>query len=356
MKKHKKGNAALTILVFVVIAAVALLFVEKLGYLDKLGATPDEGGEGEEDTGGVSDVLTDCSKCSDPTNTLTIGAIKYKWNPTNTSGESARMFLNGKDEGSKSDGTTKGLTCGDDVELIYGLTSSSAYASRVKFKMPCGSVSSASLVNDANELILADGLATISIFNSDTGNKNDGANSYDGTGDNETIGTAQEGIFRNFNVITGDKYGLSAAMDQGKPKGKIHFYFEFNGSMYDYTTATLDGKNGARGIKPSWLALANSDDEIMEWTVDSCPTGITRSCDLNLGNFRIKAKTGENPTGGGTAGAGAVGSGDIKVSMIYEGWYLDTLSGLSAFGIQKDDGTAVTSTVPMSQTFYLSVT
>lgn len=280
--------------------------------------------------------------CADPSNTMTIGPVRYKWSPTNTSAEASRLYVNEIDQGSKADGTTYTVAWKDKITLIYGLTSNAAYAQKAEIVAPCGPFASADTDGDANELIVADPSLVISCFNSDTGNKNDGAGI-----DNETISTGEAGRF-DCSFTSADKMGIS-------PGGKAHLLVEVNKTMYDVAQTVWGGKTFKDQQYPSHIALSNADSGVSHFEIEGCPKAGARSCDVKLGTLYVQTRVGENPTGAATSNETAVGAGDIKVTFVYENWYQNTVTGQPGFGWQKDDGAALGTNIPYTQTFYLSV-
>jgi len=352
---NKKGQGAAIWIAVIVLVGIGLIYANSQGIFEKKttpgpGPVPDEG------------------SCADPSNTMTIGPVKYVLTPSNTTAESSRVFVDGVDQGTKTDGSTMTIGHKKQIDILYGYGSNSAYTNRVTFNAPCEPFSTGEIDGAANELLIMDGALTVSAFNSDTGNKNAG----DGA-DNETIGSGETGSF-DLSFSSADKSGVSGSTEticngmylttaQNKAtcttvnKGKVHAFFEVNGSMYDQTKTLLAGSApSSRGNKPSWLALAAVDDEVVEFIIDGCPQGSKSACDSKLGKLQVSAKTGENPVGGGVQGAAGISLGDVKGILVYENFYLNTRTGKIEYGIQKDDGTETSTGIDNNQVFYLSVT
>ena len=278
--------------------------------------------------------------CSDPSNTLTLGPQKAKWNPSTavtdtlryfkvSNGENA-VFNSGNDKGNKADSATDVVNNKDGIKVVYGFTSSTYYATSHEFTMPCGPIDSASRSGGLSELI-ANGTITFNVFNSDTGNKNTGAGV-----DNETINTAEEGRFDFRSLTTLDKTGFS-------PEGNIIATVELNKSMYDEAVTTFNGV-GPTTSTPSFYEELNVDSTVRAWTYTGCPDRDSnlRSCNLDLGELKVKADTAENPVGEGQANSAAtsVGLGDVKVCLFDEDYWQHTIDGTIGFSVQDDVGSS----------------
>ena len=97
--------------------------------------------------------------CSDPSVTLTVGPMQKMYAPTTSvATEYARLFVEGIDEGLKVDSATKGVSWEDKVEVYYAENSSTYYAAKTAFEVPCKStINSQKYDGDAHKLYQLDG-------------------------------------------------------------------------------------------------------------------------------------------------------------------------------------------------------
>ena len=346
LNKKGKGDGVMWIAV-ILIGALAL---QQFGLIN-LGSTAGDGTPSGQVAGAIA------NSCGTPSGTLTLGPLKSKWNPSTSmstinvryfnSGQVAGAFGSVNDFGNKLDQSTVTATNKDKVLVINGFGSTAYYSQKQEFEMPCGDASSASQDGGANELI-ANGSATFTINNGDTGNINAGTGA-----DNETINTGDTGRFVFSAVNTLDKTGLS-------PHGKIHVIVELNGSAYQEEKTIFSGLEKSL-FTPQFYTLSNTDSKTVTFLANGCPTGpVARSCNENWGTLSVVAETTADPVNAGLASsvssnAVKVGNGWIKVSLYDEDWDVNTVTGAPLFGVQKDDGTRAGLFGTDSQIAFLSV-
>ena len=324
------------------------LFVFTGGDISKLGfgtATPVGG-----TSGGVSGTPISNGICPlgiDPDNTLKIGPMSKRWEPTTSvSAINARLYVNDGTGESVSDSSTSTQTAGSVAEILYGFGANgdtTYHTSYAKFNMPCKAFDSRMAGKDPqvpllegsdnapHELIAyGTGNITLTVINDDNT-----VNAGDGAG-NMTIASGGSAKFDVQEFSTADKEAFSPIVN-----GVVRV--EANGTMYNegvFTFGNLERYTG--GVSSKLQALESTDSAVVDFVLPKCPdlTTTASRCDLDLGILYVEAESGENPTGSsGIAGAsGATGLGDIKLTFFTGNYDTHTKTGKIIKGIQDDTG------------------
>lgn len=351
MVLNKKGesNIWLTLLVIGVLA----LIVQQMGIFDfrTLGSSV---GEDTTTTGGTTTTTgtTLDTFCADPSNTMTYGPMQRRYSPaTSMSGENARSWIDGIDQGTNADSSTRTVGAGQEIAIVYGYQSATHYSDTAVFTAPCAPFSSASKDGESHLLWQHDTNITITATNGDNGNVNDGIGSS-----NESIGSGEVGRFTlklegdNLQAFSPKRNPFAPTQvtpeyfpNIAKPENsKIVMVVVFNGSIYDAAQTTLSGGEGVKdnSYYPAGIhSSANIDDDVVTFVTDGCPRAGQKICNINLGTLAVQAKTGENPPGGYEQAAAGVGRGDIRLDFFNMDWETHTEKPTVIFGTEQDDGT-----------------
>lgn len=254
--------------------------------------------------------------------TLTLGPMEKKFAPTTSvAGEYIRLLKNGKDEGLKVDGSTNAANYKDAITLFYAENSSTYYAAKHEFKVPCTSAISSADVNlDPNglaklyELDASAGL-NLKLYNDDNGNLNYGAGGL--IADNESIAVG------DVVTISGSLQG--SYQDAFSPYGNMLVTVRWNSTAYDKIdfTVNTEGYTAVSGAEtPTFRSTANAATgfKLSTWKVPGIISNkkLDFSLVLDAGD-----DTGDEPSTNG---------GDINFTIDDEDWYKDSTTGEMNFG------------------------
>lgn len=349
MVLNKKGESGIMWLIAI---ALSVLVIQQVGVFDfsTLGAsaTLAEDGTTTPTTGTTLDTF-----CADPSNTMTYGPMQRKFSPaTSMSGENARSWIDGIDQGTNADSSTRTVGAGQEIAIVYGYQSATHYSDTAVFTAPCAPFSSASKDGESHLLWQHDTNITITATNGDNGNVNNGLGDS-----NESIGSGEIGRF----TLKLEADNLQAYSPKRNPfvpgqvtpeyfpsiakpeNSKIVIIAVFNGSRYDAAQTTMSGGEAVKdnSYYPAGIhSTANIDDDVVTFVTDGCPRAGQKICNINLGTLAVQAKTGENPPGevAGT-GAAAIGAGEIRLDFFNMDWETHTEKPTVIFGTEQDDGT-----------------
>ena len=248
-------------------------------------------------------------KCYIEDTTLTIGPSQEAFNPTTKLTTTYhRLFLNAVDKGLYLDGSTVTVNPKDEVEIIYGENSSTHYAAKQKFTVPCQGAVTSGAAPDSNAYKLYQNDAnnmTRRILNDDNGNSNSAT-------DNETL-NAGDSVSLNYR-LTG------TYEDAFSPYGDMVLVVEANDTVYkefainDFTETTCPGLH----------AVGNVDEKT--WCFAHKGTISNEQIDTTIS---IQVESGINPQP--TSGA------EIDIYYYDADYYLNTDSGLEEIGIEDND-------------------
>ncbi|MEA2037504.1 MAG: hypothetical protein U9O94_08395 [Nanoarchaeota archaeon] len=198
--------------------------------------------------------------CTFDGTTLTIGPAEKAFAPTTSmSAEFHRLYIDGsgtdlgRDDGLKSDGATKAVTCGDKLTVVFGENSSTYYASILTFTVPDRSTFLASSkevdTNNVAALYQMDASANMNakFMNDDNGQLNEGTG---GSGGNETIGVGE--------IVNIEASIQGTYEDAFSPYGRIIATVIYNTTAYDEVNlAASSGWNVAETNTPTFRSNAN---------------------------------------------------------------------------------------------------
>ena len=349
---NKKGESGILVAVAIIAVILIGMGAYNQGWLAPI-ASPPVKAPGEPGA--------QVSFCPEASHTLTVGPAKVKLSPsTSITTKTHRVYVNGVDQGAKTDSTTMTVKTGSIVEIAYVFADATYNSDYVKFNMPCGAISSAeistpgskSAVNgqlvslydasykNANEVWTADVDYAITAFNGDTNADNNlGAS-------NETLDTGEWGYFNKIKIQGAAEQGISPPRHGIAKDSRLVIVVEVNGTAYDESKTTWTGGNA--GIKkddsayPSKLyTLANVDSKAITFTALGCPREGETVCNLELGDLAVKVETTANPIGGGATDDIAVcdvGNGNVQVKIYTEEFFQHTDDNTIQFSVAKDDG------------------
>jgi len=192
--------------------------------------------------------------CADPSVTMRIGPMSKMYAPgTSVSGEFARLFVGGVDQGLKADSTTFGVSWKDDVNIYYAENSSTYYAAKTSFKVPCRStIDSATFDSDSHKLYQTDASTNLNlkIFNEDDGLLNNGTGGSNADTEALTAG----------DTVTLDASIQGNYQDAFSPYGAVYVTVKSNSSLYDdiQLTATTAGYSFSDASTPQFRATSSS--------------------------------------------------------------------------------------------------
>ena len=273
--------------------------------------------------------------CASSAETLTTkGFEKY----TTTAIPNSEIWINGVDQGNKTDGSTTSVGIGSDVGVLYGHQSGIYFTDYATFKMPCAPASTADplLSLGAHELLRADTNPATNgrwiFYNSDNGNIN-------GISDNNTFGSGSSGSwnmelqFQNKRAYNPER--VAKVLPNGQAvNSKMIATVELNTTVWDISQATWT--EGYPVISnPSFSVLRGTANQLKTFELPACPRA-SETC-LIKGTLNVKAKSGQNP-------AAVTDQDAINVTIVAEDFDLKT-TGNSLndiiFSYQDDLGNAI---------------
>lgn len=274
--------------------------------------------------------------CASSAETLTTkGFEKY----TTTAIPNVEMWINGVDQGNKTDGSTTSVGIGSDVSVLYGHQGTVYFTDFAQFKMPCSPASTADpkLSGGAHELLRIDTNASTNgrwvWYNSDDGNANSAV-------ENNSIGSGASGSwnmelqFQNKRAFNPER--VAKTLPNGLPvNSKILLVIEYNQSMWD--SGEIKWSEGYSVTpNPSFLTVTNTANQLKTFELPACPR-TTETC-LIKGTLNVKAKSGVDPSNSGVIGT------DLNVTLIPQDFDLKTIGNTLndiIFGSQDDLGNAI---------------
>ena len=359
VKKYKSEDkmvinkkAEMQVVPILILGAILLIASAQFGGLGNLFSSAVGGQTGEDGEAPSGPGLDLSTVCADPSNTMTVGPMQRRFNPaTSMASENVRTWIDGVDQGTSADSSTRTVGDCQEIAIIYGYQSGTHYSDGAVFTAPCSPFVSASKDGNSHLLWQHDTNITITATNGDNGNVNDGI----GTS-NESIGSGEIGRFTlkleadnlqalspKRNVWNPTKLTPEYFPGQSRPDAsKIIIVVEVNGSRYDVAQTTISGGEAVKDNSyfPAGIyATSNVDSKTTTFIVDGCPREGQKICNINLGTLSVQAKTGENPPGGYATGAAGVGDGDIRLEIYNQDWETHTEKPIVVFGTEQDDST-----------------
>lgn len=253
---------------------------------------------------------------------LTIGPAEEKFNPaTKLTTAYHRFIRNGIDEGLVIDKTTKTVNPGDKVEIIYGENSSTHYAGKQSFTIPCkGEVTTGSMPDSQAYQLYANGSSfTFRVTNEDDNLVNSNSNDQTlGAGDVKTLALTMVGIYE----------------DAYSPYGKICMVIEGNQSVFDDVIVGSFPK----GCLPAQHTVSATSNSVWSYELP----GLISNSEIST-NVVIDADDTNNPADGQ----------DLTVTFYDQDYFQNTNSGNMEFGYENDQNSDVGTTNP-TQTIYVS--
>jgi len=272
--------------------------------------------------------------CSDPSVTMTIGPMQKMYAPTTSvATEYARVFVEGADKGLKVDKATEAVSWKDKVEIYYASNSSTYYAAKSSFEVPCKStINTQTYDGDAHKLYELDASTNLNFkfFCEDDGLLN-------------ADSSAQE------EIAAGDIVSISGVIrgqyeDAYSPYGGIYATIKYNSTAYDDVDFKVDtpGFSVSDATTPTVRANAASATGYTLKTV-KINKGLISNEYMDF-TLTIDAHDTNEP---------ADSTGDIVIYFDDEDWFQNTDTGLMEFGPEDNDDTIVGDAVNTA-TLYVS--
>jgi len=262
--------------------------------------------------------------CSDPSVTMTIGPMLKMYAPTTSvATEYARVFVEGADKGLKVDKATEAVSWKDKVEIYYASNSSTYYAAKSAFNVPCKStINTQTYDGDAHKLYQLDASTNLNFkfFCEDDGLLNANA-------------SAEE------EIAAGDIVSISGVIrgqyeDAYSPYGGVYATIKYNSTAYDDIDFKVDtpGFSVSDATTPTVRANAASATGYSLKTV-KINKGLISNEYMDF-TLTIDAHDTNEP------GSEPEGS-HIVIYMDDEDWFRNTDTGLMEFGPEDNDDVIV---------------
>lgn len=318
-----KNNTILTIVI--VIAAVFLLSGGNLGGITNFLKAPTTTTTTVSQTGGeIKTTGTLDLSCPDKTQgvTMTVGPMTRRGRAsTSVSSESVWVYVNGVETDSVPivSATTRTVSPGDSVELIYAANSSGYYAAKQTFTAPCNPFRSADPALDPNKAsqIMQNGSFTSRVFNNDDGDLN-------AVGDNESITSGENLQFRVEHNIPADQ--------AWSPFGNWITVLDMNSTDFDEDDTEIiqnDGTTAKKVTVPSGHPNPGAGFVSRAWEMTQSCTDV---CTIKY-TIALRANSDINP--GPDTGANVA---TVNASHYDSDWYRDRDLPIHKFGIEDSSG------------------
>ena len=261
--------------------------------------------------------------CSDPSVTMAIGPMSKMYAPTTSvATEYARVFVEGADKGLQVDSATMGVSWKDKVEIFYASNSTTYYAAKSAFNVPCKStIDTQTYDGNAHKLYELDGSTNLNFkfFCEDDGllNANSSAEEEIAAGDIVSISGVIRGQYE----------------DAYSPYGGVYATIKYNSTAYD----DIDFKVDTAGF-----SVSDATTPTVRSNAASATGYALKTVKINKGlisneymdfTLTIDAHDTNEP--------GAGGPGDIVIHFDDEDWFRNTDSGLMEFGPEDNDDVIV---------------
>ena len=272
--------------------------------------------------------------CSDPSVTMAIGPMSKMYAPTTSvATEYARVFVEGADKGLQVDSATMGVSWKDKVEIFYASNSTTYYAAKSAFNVPCKStIDTQTYDGNAHKLYELDGSTNLNFkfFCEDDGllNANSSAEEEIAAGDIVSISGVIRGQYE----------------DAYSPYGGVYATIKYNSTAYD----DIDFKVDTAGF-----SVSDATTPTVRSNAASATGYALKTVKINKGlisneymdfTLTIDAHDTNEP---------AATTGDIVIYFDDEDWFRNTDSGLMEFGPEDNDDAIVGDAVNTA-TLYVS--
>lgn len=264
-------------------------------------------------------VVTDRPFCEHDGITVTVGPTDKMFAPaTSVSGVYHRLIIDGIDDGLKVDGSTKALTPGDKITVIYAENDTTYYASKVDITLPCAATLLTSKMDGGtHKLYQIDASTNLNIktFDDDDGLLNNGS----GGSATETLAAGD--------VVSMDGSLQGQFEDAFSPYGKIYVSLVYNTTAFDEVDFSAPGV--ADATPPTFRSTANitTGYAMKGWTIP----GIISNEKVDF-TVMLDADDTYAPSGNGC---------DVVMFFDDEDWYQDTDTGEMEFGPENNDDTNI---------------
>ena len=307
----------------VILIIAAVIIASQAGVVDLGGLFSASGADAAEaDQTGVL--------CLNDGSVMTVGPSEKRYAPTTSvTGEYHRVVVDGINRGLKIDGTTMDVTTptrvggtdGSDVAIFYAENSSTYYAAKQAFSVPCVSAFSTAARPDSDAYQLVTMATTsqvaVTVFNDDDGLKNTAAN-------NETM-AANDASNMDMKVKFSGKYGYS-------PYGAILATVVYNSSIYDEVSLTSVDTTVSEGVTPDFR---ESESSASGYKLETFSFPGVEGLSVSEVNMNVYVETGsQGPTG-------TAASNDIAIYFDDEDYFLNTETGDMELGSEDNDDTDV---------------
>ena len=258
---------------------------------------------------GAQDVSA--QRCYIEDTTLTLGAAQEMWNPsTKATTQYHRLYKNGVDKGLLLDGSTITANPGDKVAIYWAENGSSTsyYAAKQEFTIPCAGEVTAGEMPDSNAYKLyaiGNMNASIKVFNEDNGNLNSATDNESlAAGDSIVLDVRMDGVFE----------------DAFSPYGNMILVVDANDTDYkDFAAGSFPSAD-----VPNQHKADSVDNKQWAFELPNCLS----NCDIDFG-LAVEVESGVNP-----------GQGDgesITLTFYDEDWFQNTDTGEMEFGVEDND-------------------
>jgi len=313
----KSGKSDLLWLKLIVVVAVLYMFVPqvqtRVNGLFGAAPGPTTALPTETSTKTIGDI------CQYDGTVMTIGPAQKKYVVTTAvTTEHHRIYVNGVDKGLKIDGTTMDVSYKDKVTVVYAENSSTYYAAKQDFVVPCvKTFSTADDALDGDKFLLLDEIAntsiTITFFNDDE--------TVNTLTNNQTIGASDQVVMRG-------KFKY-AAKSGWSPYGKTYLSFKYNNTAYDeiIVSAVTSGMTVTEADTPNVRETTTPAASGYSWKTYTIPGVDAKDAVTQEILINIDSDDTANPTGL---------EGHIEVYMDDEDYYQLSTSPSEEFGVETD--------------------
>ena len=262
--------------------------------------------------------------------TMTLGPVMQKYAPdTSITYLWDRLIVNGVDKGLKQDGTTMTVTFGDKIDMYYAENSSTYYAAKQSFTVPCAaSFDTAGLGDEAQ--LFSQVTPVLSVFNDDDSLKNTGTNNESMTADD----TAQLELVMTFPGLGGFS-----------PYGKVYINFRANDTSFEDVVLSGDGVEDASTSEYRSKSNTSTGYDLYTFAVPGREGkgALKESYTLELTTTSTLTATAAEP-----------GNSTILVSLDDEDWYRHTKTGEMLFGPDNNEKADVGFGIPDAYTISIN--
>lgn len=282
---------------------------------------------------------------------MTVGPAQYRYAPTTAlgTGDFHRVFIDGVDRGLKADSSTIDVTTptriggtnGADVMIFYAENSTTFYAAKQAFKVPCVSAFSSGARPDSDAYkVIANGTSadvTITVFDDDDGLSNNGGTNNESMGASDTANL-------DVKINWPSKKGYS-------PYGKVYLTARFNTTAYDAGGMELSSSDSGVTVSeastPTFRASLSSQTGygLKTWTFAGYDALNTKVQHFNL---HVETTATQPVIVDGTDG------GNINLWLDDEDWFLNTETGIEELGTETNTDSNVGDTSNITKEIWIA--